>query len=330
VCAVSFSSYLAPVSIVVGGETQTVYTSRGDARDIIRQAGIALDNDDEYIVSVDADSREIEILRAFSITVNDGGTEHSVDIADGTVAKAIEKAGVPTIGEFDMVNYEMEAAVSPLMSIDIDRVTFTESTETLPIPFSRVKVDASSLPKGETRLLTKGQYGEKIITKSHRFVNGVEESCEVVSEEIIREAISEVTEVGTAALTTTSTTGKTHAPTKATAAPELSFTDAKGRPRSYSKKLTGKATAYTAPVGSATSTGRGAEEGVVAVDPKVIPYGTRLYIVSTDGKIVYGEAIAADTGSALRSGAVLVDVFYSTESQCRSFGRRDVDVYILD
>jgi len=69
---------------------------------------------------------------------------------------------------------------------------------------------------------------------------------------------------------------------------------------------------------------------IVAVDPSVIPYGTRLYIVSTDGKRVYGEAVAGDTGGAMLSGKVLVDLFYENESDCYAFGRREVNVYILD
>ena len=70
--------------------------------------------------------------------------------------------------------------------------------------------------------------------------------------------------------------------------------------------------------------------GLVAVDPRKIPYGTRLYIVSSDGRYNYGYAIAADTGGALRSGRVLVDLFYNTERECVNFGRRQVKVYILD
>lgn len=78
-----------------------------------------------------------------------------------------------------------------------------------------------------------------------------------------------------------------------------------------------------------TSTGRPAAVGYVAVNPKVIPYGTRLYICSPDGSLVYGYAIAADTGGALMSGRVLVDVFYNTVAECNNFGRRTMSVYVL-
>jgi len=62
--------------------------------------------------------------------------------------------------------------------------------------------------------------------------------------------------------------------------------------------LTGKATGYYSKTGKGSS-GLGLGYGTVAVDPDVIPYGTKLYITSTDGKFVYGYAVATDTGIAL-------------------------------
>ena len=103
-----------------------------------------------------------------------------------------------------------------------------------------------------------------------------------------------------------------------------------GKEISYSRVLTGTGTAYTARRGARTSTGKAVKVGLVAVDPGKIPYGTKLYIVSADGRYTYGYAIAADTGGALRSGRVLVDLFYNTERECINFGRRQVKVYILD
>lgn len=92
---------------------------------------------------------------------------------------------------------------------------------------------------------------------------------------------------------------------------------------SYKKKLRGSTTAYTARSGARTSTGRKATFGVVAVNPKIIPYGTKLYIPG------YGTAIAGDTGGALMKGTALVDVFYPTYKQCCQWGRRNLDIYIL-
>lgn len=66
----------------------------------------------------------------------------------------------------------------------------------------------------------------------------------------------------------------------------------------------------------------------MAVNPNIIPYGTKMYIVSEDG-FVYGYATAIDTGGALMDGSAIVDVYYPTYDDCVVFGRRNVYVYIL-
>jgi 3D (Asp-Asp-Asp) domain-containing protein len=80
--------------------------------------------------------------------------------------------------------------------------------------------------------------------------------------------------------------------------------------------LTVTATAYS--LTGRTATGLPLAIGVVAVDPSVIPLGTRMTIPG------YGEAVAADTGGAIR-GAV-IDVWLPTEAQARAWGRRAVTV----
>jgi 3D (Asp-Asp-Asp) domain-containing protein len=76
-----------------------------------------------------------------------------------------------------------------------------------------------------------------------------------------------------------------------------------------------------------TATGTYAKLGTVAVDPRVIPLGTKMYIVSTDGSVVYGYCTAEDTGGAIKGNKV--DLFYNTTAECMQFGRRSVYVYIL-
>ena len=69
---------------------------------------------------------------------------------------------------------------------------------------------------------------------------------------------------------------------------------------------------------------------MVAVNPKVIPYGTRLYITSPDNRYVYGYAIAADTGTALTQGIVDVDLFFDSYQGSCQWGKKMVNIYILD
>ena len=75
--------------------------------------------------------------------------------------------------------------------------------------------------------------------------------------------------------------------------------------------------------GSITATGQNLLENpmAVAVDPSVIPLGTRLYVEG------YGEAYAVDTGSAIQGN--IIDVHFSTAGQCEAWGRRQAKVTIL-
>jgi len=101
---------------------------------------------------------------------------------------------------------------------------------------------------------------------------------------------------------------------------------------SYSRSYNMVATAYTAGPESTgkspgmrgygiTASGMRVQPGVVAVDPRVIPLGTRLYVQG------YGYSIAADTGSAIKGKRI--DVYIKSLSEAYKWGRRTVAVYVL-
>ncbi len=92
------------------------------------------------------------------------------------------------------------------------------------------------------------------------------------------------------------------------------------------RKMT--ATAYTSGVngvGTRTASGTKVHVGTVAVDRSVIPLGTRMYIVA-DGGIVYGLAVAEDTGVRGKK----VDLYFNSYQECIQFGVRNCTVYILE
>ena len=105
---------------------------------------------------------------------------------------------------------------------------------------------------------------------------------------------------------------------------------ADGIPVNYKKLITGKASAYTYGDGNKTATGKGVRPGYVAVNPKIIPYGTKLFIRTPDGKYMYGYASAEDTGGFIYwSNPRVVDLFFTSESACRTFGVRNIEIYVL-
>ena len=113
------------------------------------------------------------------------------------------------------------------------------------------------------------------------------------------------------------------------AVPDWVKFDENGRPLNYVTTHTGKACAYTANPGALMSTGNTVFQGYVAVDPRIIPYGSELYIVADDGD-VYGYAIAGDTGYSVRAGDIIVDLFMNEYSDCIQWGNKHVTIYVLN
>ena len=102
-----------------------------------------------------------------------------------------------------------------------------------------------------------------------------------------------------------------------------------GQVLTFSETRTMKGTAYTAgegKVGTITATGTTVRLGVVAVDRKVLPLGSKVYVVSNVGQYTYGFAIAEDTG--VRGN--MIDLYMNTYNDCIQFGVRDCTVYVLD
>ena len=87
------------------------------------------------------------------------------------------------------------------------------------------------------------------------------------------------------------------------------------------KTLNVQSTAYTF-TGNKTATGVEPRQGIIAVDPKVIAMGSKLYVEG------YGYAIAADTGGAIRGNRI--DVFFPTPRQCIDWGRKNIVIYVLN
>ncbi|MCL2532081.1 MAG: 3D domain-containing protein [Oscillospiraceae bacterium] len=155
------------------------------------------------------------------------------------------------------------------------------------------------------------------------------------TEEITTEVTEEETTT-TEATTTETTAAPTTAPpvrahnTISTLTPPSGLEIVNNRPTNMVRSYhTGMGTAYY--WRGLTATGVYARSGFVAVDPRVIPYGSHLWIVSNCGTFIYGYAIAVDTGGFVhRSNPPIVDIHLYDPGMVRQFGVRGVTVYVLD
>ena len=153
-------------------------------------------------------------------------------------------------------------------------------------------------------------------------------NTEELAETVHEQAVPQITVVGTKQKPVSISSLKNSGKAISELQPPASLQIVNGAPTQYSKIITGKAAAYTDHPGAKTASGRTVKAGYIAVNPKQIPYGTELWIVSTDG-IVYGYAIAADTGGFVKKGKFTVDLFMNSESECVQWGARDVVIYVL-
>ncbi len=262
------------------------------------------------------DEARIIVRKGRKFTLNIDGNIEIITTTKNTLREAFVEAGVD-VGEADRVEPPIDSIVTEDMNVSVFRVAYQEITVDTEIPFASREVSDSSLQKGKTRIKTRGANGLKRTVYAVTTEDGVEVNRQVITEETVKEPVAQVVAVGTAAKAAASS-GKKSVVTNA------------GESLNYSRKLTVTATAYTAAAGKKTASGRVAQYGVIAVDPKVIPLGTKLYVESTDdGKSwQYGYCIAGDTGGAIKGNKI--DLFYNSKSQCLQFGRRSAIVYVLD
>ena len=319
-------------TVEADGAEKTVSAHYGDkVSDVIAEAGVVLDDNDAVNVDINGEltnNTDLVVTRYHKVTVHDNGATQIVDVPEGTVANVLSAANI-TLGEEDTLSVAEAEPVTDGMEITVNRVTYATQTVTEDVPFETEVIETADLYKGETQVQTAGVNGTKTAVKECKFVNGqLVESTDVA---VLSETapVAEVQLVGTktkpAAVTSVSTASAS-AQTGATISGNT-IVDANGNVLNVARVITGECTAYTG--GGITATGAPAAVGRVAVNPNVIPYGTKVYIASPDGSVVYGYAIASDTGGALMSGRVLVDLYYNTLGECVNFGRRKMNVYIL-
>lgn len=314
------------VSINTGDETKEVICNVGETvSDALNKAEVSLGVDDTVEPGLDESLKSdttITVHRMCNVSVTVDGQTNTIKVPSGTVEDALNYANIQ-VGKDDVISVDSKERVTEGMNIAIGRVEYRQITRTEAVAYNTINIKTKSLAKGTTQVRKQGVNGEREVTVREKLIDGnVVETIEL-SSVTIKNAISEEVLVGSGRAASSKGNGHVINNNNGT------FTDHNGAVVAYKSVMHGKGTAYTSPAGATTSTGALAEVGKVAVNPNVIPYGTKMYIVSSDGKHVYGYAVAADTGSALMNGTVDVDLYYNTYGECLQFGRRPVTIYFL-
>lgn len=302
-----------PVTIYDDGKKVKSLNAAGTISDALQKAGIELTGADTTELDGDTllkKNMKINILRAFKIQLVVDGEKRKVDYATGTVKELLKSAGV-ALGEDDVVKPGLSKTLKPGDKVVVKRVLYETREEEKTIKFDTITKTSGVLAEGTERVARKGRNGVKVVTYEDKLVNGKVVSTKKVGETVKTKAVDKVVVKGTRKTSSSSGT----------------FYTSGGVPSSYVKTFHGPATAYTG--GGTTASGAAARRGLVAVNPKQIPYGSRLYIVADDGT-VYGDCIAADTGGFVTNGSgTLVDLYMDTNAQCSQWGRRNVTIYVI-
>ena len=351
VSAILFSALALSVNTVNvsadGEQVVTLKTMLSDTDSILKLANISYDDDDLVTTNqVSHGKMDIKVKFSFPVHITVGDTTSTVTTTGATVGKLLELANI-VVTENDIVNYDLDTEISATTYIDVIDIDYITETYTQRIYYHAKTIYSKDYPVG-TRIENGGSEGTKQITCKKTIVNGVVTNEEILNEVVLTEAVDKQIIIGTKKTSSpvkqpVSTITNEEQTTQANAAVTTSSKvncistlkppadiqlDANGNPVNYKKHLTVQATAYLASGNCAT--GVRCQPGYVAVNPNYIPYGTKMYIKSSDGRYVYGYAVAADTGGFVRKHPTNVDLAFASSSQCKSFGRRNMEIYILE
>ena len=308
--------------VIHDGDQVLVHTTyASDPEEVLTEVGIALDETDTYETTTDDDGIHITVIRGLDITIDVcGNAMLAVSYGNETVAQLLERSGI-TLKETSVVSVAQDTLVTDGMIIVITDTVVSTETYTLSIPFTVTYQDTDLLEAGKEVILTTGKDGQMVCTADVTYINGQESSRNVTEAKMISEPVTQVVARGTG-------DGKPSGSKKPIIGDGVIITP-EGDVLTYTKVDTFVATSYnrTEVGGEITSTGTKTHVGVVAVDPRVIPYGTRMFIVTKDGKYIYGVGTAEDCGGDIKNKRL--DLFYETDAESRAFGVRDCWVYFL-
>ena len=259
---------------------------------------------------------EINISRSYDLTIRDGENLMTVSTTKHTVREILEENNIE-LQELDIVAPFVDAKISKGVHINITRVWDEYVIEEGVIPYYTEINLVNDLKDNEIKLVQSGQNGLKEVTYQIRYENGKMMSRNFVAEEIVKDPVSEIKDKGSEEL----------------------FVTSRGLPFRYSKVIIAEATAYDLsyascakypgdPAYGITFSGTQARPGVIAVDPRVIPLGSKVYVESLDSTSDYGFASAEDTGSAIKGNKI--DLFINNNKAALRYGRRNVRVYIIE
>jgi len=299
------------VTLVVDGDARLVVSDADTVDTLLADAGIVLGTADVVSPSPStpvSDGMTVVVRHAVPVVVDISGSPLALDVVGSTVADALVAAGLDPASGCG-VEPPLGAPLAAGMTISVSDVFVRVVEEYAEVDFATVVENDASMPQGARAIKRHGEPGTAIRVYRMVVTDGVEGPRTLSAERVVTQPVDEIVAVGTkrsASRTVASRAG------------------AAAEPPRDGRQLTVVATAYSPGdpgVDTRTATSARATRGVIAVDPSVIPLGTRVYIPG------YGNAIAADTGGAIKGDKI--DLCFDTRAEAIAWGRRTVTITIL-
>lgn len=296
-----FASAYKKVSIVADGNTLSLSTVYNNAEDVLAQAKIQMGPQDEFRVSTPRliSGAVIEVFRAVPVKVIYKDKTETVITGKPTAGELAASLGFAS--NDCRLNPPPDTRIAAGMAIQITRVAERIETRELVVPPPVVNQPDPGKEKGVEEVVQTGEEGLKTVTVKIRLEDGQDAGSQTVEEKVVKEPVPRIVSVGTRDTVNTS----------------------RGNMR-FREVRWMEATAYNPTDGAPhglTATGIPARRGIVAVDPDVIPLGTRVYVPG------YGVALAADVGGAIVGDRI--DLCMEGYDEAWAFGRRMVKVYVI-
>lgn len=227
-----------------------------------------------------------------------------------TVGEFLQEKKVP-LTPWDELKTKPDQKIVDGMNVKIDKIETKISKTVEEIPFKNEEKKSDQLTKGKKEVKKKGTKGKKIYEVVVTYYNGkplMKDGKPVKEKRLVKEIkpVDQLVLVGTKPNEDEETANQT-TPSQTTP--------------SGGQTMVVQATGYTH-TGNRTATGTIPKRGTIAVDPRVIPLGTRIYVPG------YGYGVAEDTGGVVNGR--IIDLFFNTRSEAINWGRRTIQIKILN
>lgn len=309
------------ITINDNGTKKDVWSTKANVADLLKDENITTRPQDVLNVALDTKLKnglEVNINRAIQLSLQNGAKKDTVWTTKTKVSDLLAEKNIK-LDQDDRVSPAKDSNLKEKMTVEVTYVNSKAEKKNEQVKFETVYKEDDSLNKGVEKVVQEGKNGKKVVEYKVTFENGKEKIRDVFKENVTSYKTDKVVVRGTKEKVVATPVSNVST-SSATSSSSSSASSTPSGGKTYKMESTAYSGGGTTAYGINLSANPGLK--VIAVDPRIIPLGSKVWVEG------YGEAIAGDTGGAIKGN--IVDVYFPNESQCYSWGRRMVTVKVLN